>query len=456
MVFSSLNFILRFLPVFLAVYYLTPVKWRNTVLCIGSIVFYSFGDLKALPILLISVVINYLIVKAMAARSGKGGRTFFFVVDIILNVALLLFFKYSAFILSNIGLATGKEFVFPTMALPLGISFYTFQMIAYATDVYRRDIPCERSFIDFTDYVIMFPQITAGPIIRYREVALDLKCRQIKLHNIEEGLTPFILGLSMKALLANNLSSIWLNVGTAGYENISTPLAWIGALAYTFEIYFDFAGYSLMAIGLGKMAGFKIPVNFDHPYISTSVREFWNRWHMTLTSWFRDYIYIPLGGNRKGKLRTGINLLIVWLITGFWHGASWNFVLWGLYYFCFIVIERLFLGKILKKLRGIRWIYTMLVVCIGWLLFAIPEGDQFLVYISRMFAYYPAEGEIEHLYSMLILLVCSGIFSLPFFERFVEKHRRDLLGIIILTALFWLSVSSLVDAAYNPFLYFSF
>ncbi len=456
MSFSSLNFILRFLPVFLAVYYLTPRKWKNITLAVGSMVFYALGDLWALPVLLISILLNHILARAMARAKKRGFAAFLLVVDITINLAVLLFYKYTGFIIANLNLAAGTEIVFPTPAMPLGISFYTFQILSYVIDVYRGRIPYERSLIDLTDYIMMFPQLTAGPVVRYEEVALDLKSRRINLSNIEEGLPAFILGLSMKALLANNLSSIWLNVGTAGYENISTILAWIGALSYTFEIYFDFAGYSLMAIGLGRMLGFRIPVNFDHPYISRSVREFWERWHMTLTSWFRDYIYIPLGGNRKGRIRTVINLLIVWTVTGLWHGASWNFVLWGLYYFCFIFIERLFLSKLLKHLPVIRWIYTMLVVVIGWLLFAIPEVDQFAVYITRLFEYHPGTDYMENLTGMAILLISGAFFSLPLFEKFVMRHRRDVMGIGILAVLFWASISALVDAAYDPFLYFRF
>ena len=386
MVFSSLEFIFRFLPVFMLIYYIVPAYWKNAVLLLGSIVFYAFGEPKYVLLIIVSVLVNYFIARGIGKRDKGIARGLLVMVDIIYNIGLLAVFKYLAFIIENINNIGGYSFEIPKIALPLGISFFTFQILSYVIDVYRRRIPYDRSLVDLGTYILMFPQLIAGPIVTYSEVALDLKCRQKRLADLEQGLKPFIIGLAMKVLLANNLGTIWSNVGTAGYENISTPYAWIGALAYTFQIYFDFAGYSMMAVGLGRMLGFSLPENFNHPYAAVSVRDFWGRWHITLTNWFREYLYIPLGGNRKGRTRTYVNLLLVWFVTGLWHGAAWNFVLWGLYYFCFIAIERIFLGKLLRKLpKFIGWLYTMLVVVVGWIMFAVNGVDDFSVFITRMF-----------------------------------------------------------------------
>ncbi|MCR5775183.1 MAG: MBOAT family protein, partial [Lachnospiraceae bacterium] len=369
MVFSSLEFIFRFLPVFLIVYYLVPGYWKNAVLLIGSIAFYAFGEPGYVVLIICSVLVNYFLALAIGRSGKEWKRTALLVVDIIYNIGLLAVFKYLGFIIENINVLSGSGLEIPEIALPLGISFFTFQILSYVVDVYRKKIPYDRSLIDLGTYILMFPQLIAGPIVTYSEVALDLKSREKKIRDLEEGLKPFIIGLAMKVLLANNLGTIWSSVGTTGYESISTVFAWIGAVAYTFQIYFDFAGYSMMAIGLGRMLGFTIPENFDHPYAAVSIRDFWNRWHMTLTGWFREYLYIPLGGNRKDGLRTYVNLAIVWFITGLWHGAAWNFVLWGLYYFVFIALERLFLGKLLEKLpKVVGWLYMMVVTVIGWVL----------------------------------------------------------------------------------------
>ena len=385
MVFSSLEFIFRFLPVFLIIYCLVPGSMKNGVILLGSVVFYAFGEPVYVFVIMASVVVNYFLSVVIGRRNKGFIRGLAFAVDITFNLGLLLLFKYTGFILENINRLAGTDISVPEIALPLGISFYTFQILSYIIDVYKKRIPYDRSAVDLGSYILMFPQLIAGPIVHYRSVALDLKSRPFRFSDIEEGLKDFIPGLAMKVLLANNLGTIWAETGTLGYESLTTADAWIGALAYTFQIYFDFAGYSLMAIGLGKMLGFRLPANFDHPYISVSVSDFWNRWHMTLTGWFREYIYIPLGGNRKGRFRTYVNLFVVWAVTGLWHGASWNFVLWGMYYFILVALERLFLGKVLAKLpRFVGWIYTFLAVMLGWVLFAVEDLELVLVYITQM------------------------------------------------------------------------
>ena len=457
MVFSSLVFIFRFLPVFLIVYCITPSYWKNAVLLLGSIVFYSFGEPYYVFLITGSVLVNY-ILAILIGRSHKSAlRTFLLVVDIILNVGLLAVFKYMGFIVENINSLGGLGFEIPRIALPLGISFFTFQIMSYVIDVYRRRVPYESSLIDLGAYILMFPQLIAGPIVKYSEVALDLKSRQKRIKDLEEGLKPFIIGLSMKVLLANNLGTIWDNVGTAGYENISTAYAWIGAAAYTLQIYFDFGGYSMMAVGLGRMLGFRLPENFNYPYTAVSVNDFWGRWHMTLTRWFREYLYIPLGGNRKGRVRTYVNLLIVWFITGLWHGAAWNFVLWGLYYFCLVAMEKLFLGRVLKKLpKAVGWLYTMLAAMIGWVLFAVNGVDEFAVYITRMFGGYTGNDYLDHIASVAMLLAAGVLFAMPVFRRAYDDIKDGITGVILHLILFWTCAVALVDAAYNPFLYFRF
>lgn len=457
MVFSSLIFIFRFLPVFLLVYYLVPRYWKNAVLLIGSIVFYAFGEPKYVLLIIASVLVNYLLAAGIGRSRGRAVRTLLLLVDIIFNIGILGFFKYLGFVIENINSISGSAFTVPQIELPLGISFFTFQILSYVIDVYRRRIPYDRSLVDLGTYILMFPQLIAGPIVTYSQVALGLKSRSTRVRDLEEGFKPFIIGLAMKVLLANNLGTIWSNVGTVGYENISTPFAWIGALAYTLQIYFDFGGYSMMAIGLGRMIGFTLPENFDHPYVATSIRDFWKRWHMTLTNWFREYVYIPLGGNRHGRFRTYVNLLIVWFITGLWHGAAWNFVLWGLYYFFFIVLERILLGRILKRIpRIFGWAYAMLVVIIGWVLFAVEGVDEFLVYITRMFGGYAGQDYMDHIVSVAIYLAVGIMLSAPIFRKLYDRIKDNALGLVLHLVLFWASIVSLVDAAYNPFLYFRF
>ncbi|MBQ7583517.1 MAG: MBOAT family protein [Lachnospiraceae bacterium] len=457
MVFSSLVFILRFLPVFLLAYYLVPGYWKNAVLLIGSIVFYAFGEPKYVILIICSVLVNYFIAAGIGRCRIRGMRGLLMVVDIIFNIGLLAVFKYAGFIVENINSIWGLKLTVPKIALPLGISFFTFQILSYVIDVYRQRIPYDRSLIDLGTYILMFPQLIAGPIVTYSEVALDLKSRQRRLYDMEQGLKPFTLGLAMKVLLANNLGTIWSNVGTAGYSNISTPFAWIGAAAYTLQIYFDFGGYSLMAIGLGRMLGFTLPQNFNCPYSAISVRDFWDRWHMTLTNWFREYVYIPLGGNRRGGLRTYVNLFIVWFITGLWHGAAWNFVLWGLYYFCFVALERLFLGRLLKRLpKALGRLYAMLVVTIGWVLFAVEGLEDFKVYITRMFGGYMGDDYMDHIVSVILLLAAGAFFAAPIFRKIYDRIKDTVFGLLLHIALFWASVAALVDAAYNPFLYFRF
>ncbi|SKB59946.1 alginate O-acetyltransferase complex protein AlgI [Lachnospiraceae bacterium] len=459
MVFSSLIFLFRFLPVFLLVYYIAPKSVKNLVLFIGSLIFYAWGEPRYSVLVLMSILVNFYATRFMSVydreyRIRERRICLFFI--IFYNVGMLLFFKYTGFILTNINTFAGTDIPVPKITLPLGISFYTFQIMSYVIDVYKGEIEVENSILNLGTYLVMFPQLIAGPIVVYKDVAAALKEREITLQGVENGLMTFTLGLGSKVILANNLGNIWNACGEAGYENISTLFAWLGIAAYTMQLYFDFSGYSLMAIGLGEMMGFKFPQNFNFPYSANSVSEFWKRWHMTLTNWFRNYIYIPLGGNRKGAVRTYFNMFVVWLITGFWHGADWNFILWGLYYFVLLSIERLFLKKILDQSQFFSRIYTLLAVMVGWVLFAAPSLYEAVIYLSRMFTLNPGTDFLEYARNYALLLAGGVIFATPVFSDWYKKHRRNIVVLLFMIAVFWYSVYLLTEEMFNPFLYFRF
>lgn len=358
MVFSSLLFLFRFLPITFLIYYLVPFRAKNTVLFLASLFFYTWGETKFFPIMLISIGINYVAGLLMERYDhNEKARKACFWVAFLVTLGFLLFFKYTNFFLSNINALLGLSLPLLDSAefhLPLGISFYTFQILAYTMDVYRRKIKVEHNLIDFGAFVVLFPQLIAGPIVLYSDISRELKSRKITLAQIDEGVGLFIMGLASKILLADTIGALWTEVQTLGFSQVSTPLAWMGIIAYSFQIYFDFSGYSLMAIGLGRMLGFFFPQNFNYPYISKSITEFWRRWHITLSSWFRDYVYIPLGGNRVKKSRQFFNIFVVWFLTGFWHGAAWNFIFWGLYFFVLLMIEKSFCSNTWKRARCSR------------------------------------------------------------------------------------------------------
>lgn len=457
MVFSSLIFLFRFLPVFLLLYYLVPFKFKNPVLFLGSLFFYAWGEPRYAILVLFSIIINYTISRLMSSYDkGSIQRKLMFLLAIFYDVGMLIVFKYLVFIMTSINELSGAAFEVPSITLPLGISFYTFQIMSYVIDVYRGKCEADRSILDLATYLLMFPQLIAGPIVIYEKVSEAIKQREITAEHIENGFKTFTLGLGSKVIFANTLGNIWNATDSAGYSNISTGFAWLGILAYTLQLYFDFNGYSLMAIGLGEMLGFEFPENFNYPYISRTVTEFWKRWHMTLTGWFREYVYIPLGGNRKGMLRTYLNMFVIWLITGFWHGAGWNFIIWGLYYFVILSAERLFLKKILDKSHVLSRIYTLVVVMSGWVIFASASFDKALVYLSRMFSFNPGDDLLEYIATYWYFIVGAVIFSTPLFKKYYDRHKNNPLVIIVLVVIFWLSVVLLVDSVYNPFLYFRF
>ena len=488
MLFSSLSFIFRFMPLFLIIYLLCPARGKNLVLLTGSLVFYALGEPVYVFLMLMSIAVNYALARFMAANETDLIRKkTALILAIIYNVGLLLFFKYSAFFLriyADICAAAGNtDVTVPsfTLSLPLGISFYTFQIISYVVDVYNDSSNLETSFIDLGAYLAMFPQLIAGPIVVHRNIREHLKSPEtrVRLVAFDEGLRIFTIGLGSKVLIANRLGQLWDAMDEIGYSMISTDVAWLGIIAYTLQIYFDFNGYSLMAVGLGRMLGFDFPQNFNYPYNAHSVTDFWKRWHITLTSFFREYIYIPLGGNRGGLVKTLRNMLIIWLITGFWHGADWNFIIWGLYYFVFLALERILTGKggllaennLYKKITTdkkysmyvniISRLYALLVVITGWAIFAITDLTALSIYLGRMFAPFVG-GQVSGMGRevitpvMLIWVLGGAVLSTPVFERMYLKIKNRISGAVLLFVIFWASIIQLVDSTYNPFLYFRF
>ncbi|MBC8536106.1 MBOAT family O-acyltransferase [Feifania hominis] len=465
MVFSSLLFLFCFLPLVLAAYYLCPRGGRNFILFVFSLVFYAWGEPVYVVLMLFSTLVDYVHGLLVRRALDRGKRTLAKLVvasSAIINLGLLGFFKYADFLIGTLNAAFGLSLAQMNLPLPIGISFYTFQTMSYTIDVYRGDAPVQRNIISFGAYVAMFPQLIAGPIVRYQDVAEKLTFRRENLPQFLLGVERFLRGLFKKVLIANNVGMLWDTVYAASSWSVLS--AWLGVFAFAFQIYFDFSGYSDMAIGLGHMFGFDFPENFDHPYVSKSISEFWRRWHITLGTWFREYVYIPLGGNRKGMAKTLRNMAIVWLCTGLWHGASWNFVLWGAYFGVIIIVERLFLGKLLERLPGfLRHLYTLFLIGVSWVIFSFENLGKIGGYLGAMFGGAPLvdRSGLYSLVNYLPLLVLFGICATPLASKLMERLRaagtagRCALGLLYAAALFC-SLSYLVDATYNPFLYFRF
>ena len=458
MVFSSILFLFKFLTVTLFIYYIVPKKIKNFVLLVASLFFYSWGEPKYFPLMIACILINYLI--ALIIDKHREKRTFIgwmIGLAVFFDLGCLIFFKYSDFFISNINALFGCAIPLLKLTLPLGISFYTFQTMAYTIDVYRGKVKAERNIINLAAFVVLFPQLIAGPIVLYADVAAALRERKIDKQRLLEGIRLFIFGLGKKVLIANNVGALWTQVNELGYENISTPLAWLGIIAFSLQIYFDFSGYSLMAIGLGKLMGFDFPANFNFPYISKSFTEFWRRWHITLGSWFREYLYIPLGGNRKGYARTVINLLITWAATGFWHGANWNFLLWGLLFFVLISIEKRWLLKYLDKGKVWPHIYTLFILVLSWALFDITDMSNLGLFFTRLFDFTGGSDWIYYLKNYAVSIVVAIIFCIPVVEKVYNKVKNNFfIDLLVLSVILFLSISYLVDSTYNPFLYFRF
>lgn len=476
MVFSSVLFLFRFLPIFMILYfatYLCPAarRMRNVILFLGSLFFYAWGEPVYVALLLFSTLSDYTHGMVIDRYRNRKITKVFLISSIIINLGVLGFFKYADFVIGIVNQVTGVQMPLLELPLPIGISFYTFQTMSYTIDVYRGKAKVQKNLLDFGVFVTMFPQLIAGPIVRYTDVQDDLRDRHGSIEDVSYGCRRFCVGLAKKVILANNLGLLWEETAALESGNLSMLMAWVGILAFAFQIYFDFSGYSDMAIGLGAMMGFRFPENFNYPYLSTSITEFWRRWHMSLGQWFRDYLYIPLGGNRKGGGRQMLNILIVWMLTGIWHGAGWNFLLWGLWFAFFLMLEKVILGEILSYFPKIfGFCYMVLIVLSGWVIFAIEDVDSIFGYLRAMLGMgsmgiYDAQAlYLVKEYGILLLIAAAA--SAPLGKRIASKLERSgksgaiaarrLLEKIIPALLLLASIAYIVDASYNPFLYFRF
>ena len=461
MLFSSLTFLLAFLPLVLVLYYINNNRvYRNIVLLISSLIFYSWGEPRTIIIMIITIIVNY--VMAIMIEEKEKYRKLLFIVTCIFNIGILFFFKYFNFFVNDVLMLKNVTL---NIILPIGISFYTFQILSYVIDVYKKEVVAQRSIINLGAYVTMFPQLIAGPIVRYQTIAKELTERKEHVDDIAEGLRRFIIGLGKKIIIANQMAiiadKVYLSIPL---HDLNTMFAWIGTIAFALQIYYDFSGYSDMAIGLGKMFGFHFVENFNYPYIATSITDFWRRWHISLSSWFRDYVYIPLGGSRCSKARWMLNIMIVWSLTGLWHGASYNFILWGLYYGVLLMMEKLLFKKYLDKLKGINYIITMLIVLVGWVFFNSSSVDQIIYMIRNLFGFNGSfslillnnQGILYLLPYMLIAIIGMG----PWINQLFIKIRNNTIGFTIydiyLVVILVVCLIFLINNSYNPFIYFRF
>ncbi len=443
-------------------YLFIPEKYRNIVLLSGSLLFYAAGEPYYVLLLILSILINYGAGKLILDKEKKTAKNVL-ILSLIYNFGMLFIFKYWDFAAGILNrLSAGETIPVLSLSLPLGISFYTFQIVSYLFDCYRGKWKEKTDFVSFAAYVTMFPQLVAGPIVKYEEVAERMKERKIRAKSVESGLKLFSIGLGLKVLLANQIGTLWNTLMSAGPGNLSAAAAWMGAFAYSFQIYFDFWGYSLMAKGLGKMLGFRIPRNFNNPYTSRSVSEFWRRWHITLGRWFREYLYIPLGGNRKGFFRTVFNLFVVWSLTGLWHGASFNFVLWGLIFFGLIALEKKGFGKWLESKKIAGHLYVILLIPVTWMVFAITDMRQLLHYLQNMIGIHlsdvivGSEQVVRYLKEYGVLFIFCILFSTSCPMDLYRKYKQKWYVIAIIVVIFCLSVYEIMSGSDNPFLYFRF
>ena len=467
MVFSSLSFLTLFLPLTILLYFAVPRRFRNLLLFLASLIFYAWGEPVYIVLMLFSSVVDYSHVLLMEKFDGRSGvRRALLISSVAINLSLLGFFKYAGLVVSTLNAALSLSIPVPSVALPVGISFYTFQTMSYSIDVYRRNCPAQRDPIAFGCYVTMFPQLIAGPIVRYVDVMREINGRRETFEGFYLGIRRFLVGLAKKLILANGVGMLWDSVSAQPAASLSALSAWLGVLAYAFQIYFDFSGYSDMAIGMGRMFGFQFPENFRYPYVSRSVSDFWRRWHITLSTWFREYLYIPLGGNRVRVPRNIFNLAVVWMATGLWHGASWNFLLWGAYFGAVLIAEKFLYGKALSRAPGfVGWAYTALVVLVGWVFFALDDLGRGAAYLGAMFGGGAGAVDAYALRALLnygaVLLLCAAA-STPLASGALERLRarrpraHSALTYALVIAGFALCLIYVVDAGYNPFLYFRF
>ena len=470
MVFSSITFLFYFLPIVLLAYYIVPKKFKNIILLISSLTFYFWGEPKNIYIMISMIILSYiggLIIGKLKEKKKITFAKIVLAVTIVLDLAALFYFKYIDFFIRNINLYLNKEIDLLGVILPIGISFFTFQIISYVIDVYREEAKVQKNIFNLALYVSLFPQLIAGPIVRYKDVEKQIVERTHTVEKFSNGITRFVIGLSKKVLIANVLGEVINIFGTS--NDVTITFYWMYAIANMLQIYFDFSGYSDMAIGLGKMFGFEFLENFNYPYIATSITEFWRRWHMSLSFWFKDYVYIPLGGNRKGIIRQIINILIVWFLTGFWHGANWNFIIWGMYFGLILLIEKVFLLKVLDKTpKIINRIYVLFIVLISFIIFSNENLNICAEYIKGLFV--SSNGLITnvskyYLNSYLVMFIIGIIGSTPLMKNIVLKIKNknerlnsivNVLEIVTVMVLFVVSVSYIIDGSFNPFLYFRF
>ena len=463
MVFSSITFLFYFLPIVLIIYYLMPNKLKNVVLLVASLLFYFWGEPKYIVVMIFSIILAYIFGNLIDKYKNSKYRVVFMIIPILISVGILIYFKYANFIIKNINLYLSQEIDLINVILPIGISFYTFQLISYIVDVYRGDVKPQKNILKLATYVCLFPQLIAGPIVRYKDIEKQLEKRECNIDKFSAGVRRFIIGLGKKVLIANvvgNLVTIFL----ASNEK-SVLFYWMYGISVMLQIYFDFSGYSDMAIGLGKMFGFEFLENFNYPYIAQSITDFWRRWHISLSTWFRDYIYIPLGGNKVSKLKWIRNLMVVWCLTGLWHGAEWNFVVWGLYFGIILIIEKLFLLKYSEKIpKPIKRIYTILIVMISFIIFNGSALNEAIKNIGGLFGIgnvtLLSNESIYYFKSYFIIILVGILASTPIAKNIcLNKKMNKIINIlepIFLLVIFMISTSYIIDGSFNPFLYFRF
>ena len=470
MLFSSITFLFIFLPVTLALYFIVPHTFRNIIMLIASLIFYAWGEPVYIILMLLSILLNYICGLDIYHKEGdpqKARRSLIFAV--VCNLLLLGFFKYYGFVLDSLNAVLPVDIPYRELPLPIGISFYTFQALSYIIDVYRKEVRPQKNILYFAMYISMFPQLIAGPIVRYIDIEEQLKNRTVTMRKFGQGAEYFIIGLAKKVILANSVGQVFDQISGLQMGSFSVLTAWVGCVSFAFQIYFDFSGYSDMAVGLGKMFGFEFRRNFDYPYTSSSITEFWRRWHISLSTWFREYVYIPLGGNRCTQSRQIMNLLVVWMLTGLWHGSAWNFLFWGLYYGLLLVLEKFVWGKALERLPDVvRHIYSIVLVLIGWVFFFSPSLGYAVRYLSAMFgAGASAFIDKQALYFILthwllyaVAVLGSSAAGYSLIRRFVgvfdnNRAKKTAAGMVYI-GMFLISIAYLVTESFNPFLYFRF
>ena len=471
MLFSSITFLFAFLALVLILYFIVPRKLKNLVLLIFSLVFYAWGEAVYVLLMLASIIVAYItgiFADRQRKNASKKGALFSMIFAIVWNMGLLFFFKYTDFFISNANSIFGWNIKLLGLSLPIGISFYSFQTLSYVIDVYRGEVRAQKNIINLATYVTLFPQLIAGPIVRYQTIAEQLETRKESFDQFAAGVKRFAIGLGKKVLLANNIGFLFSEISGTPHSQMSVTASWLGILAYTFQIYFDFSGYSDMAIGLGKMFGFDFLENFEYPYISRSITEFWRRWHISLSTWFRDYVYIPLGGNRKGKARQCFNIMVVWFLTGFWHGANWNFMIWGVYFGVILLAEKLLWGNALKRLPAVlQHIYALILIIIGWGIFAFEDSAQLLDNFKNMFfaGGLPLINQqslmwlAQYAVTFVILIIASTSLSKKAGQRLETAIPRIygwILEPLTVIGLLVISTAYLASNSFNPFLYFRF